>query len=198
MTRPRPLLAVSLTWAVPAALFIAACGGDAASNDDSSGNKQAATGPTCTSMDTTPVGLAVLDYITTADPHPQRYLTAAGTDSAVPDDGFKVLQNKGPTYFYSSDPKAQAQIKDKLASVGPYASLLVVYKGKAEADNGNTVTVTLAGHYVGGEHDGKTAPVRQITVRCDSAGWRLPSSKTAPGKPATPAAANADSTGATK
>lgn len=197
MTRPRPLLAASLTWAVPAALFVAACGGDAASDDDLSGNKQATIGPTCTSVDTTPVGLAVLDYITTANPHPQRYLSAAGTDSAVPDDGFKVLQNKGPTYFYSSDPKAQEQIKEKLASVGPYASLLVVYKGRADADNGNTVTVTLAGHYVGGEHDGKAAPVRQIIVRCDSTGWRLPSAKTAPGTPAAPAAPAGDSAGAT-
>lgn len=194
MTRPRPLLAASLTCAVPAALFIAACGGETASKNDSSGNKQAATGPACTSVDTTPVGLAVLDYITTATPHPQRYLSAAGTDSAVPDDGFKVLQNKGPTYFYSSDPKAQEQIKEKLASVGPYASLLVVYKGKAEADNGNTVTVTLAGHYVGGEHDGKVAPTRQITVRCDSSGWRLPSSKTAPAAPAAPTTDSAGDT----
>lgn len=183
MNRSRPLLAVALTWAVPAALLMAACGGDAASTDDTSGNKQAATGPTCTSVDTTPIGLAVLDYITTADPHPQRYLSAAGTDSAVPDDGFKVLQNKGPTYFYSSDPKAQEQIKEKLASVGPYASLLVVYKGRTEAENGNAVTVTLAGHYVGGEHDGKVAPTRQITVRCDSSGWRLPSSTTMPTVP---------------
>ena len=88
-------------------------------------------------------------------------------------------------------------IKEKLASVGPYASLLVVYKGRADADNGNTVTVTLAGHYVGGEHDGKAAPVRQIIVRCDSTGWRLPSAKTAPGTPAAPAAPAGDTAGAT-
>jgi hypothetical protein len=66
--------------------------------------------------------------------------------------------------------------------------MLVVYKGKKESDNGNTVTVTLGGHYIGGEHEGKAAPVREITVRCDSTGWRLPSSVTKPAAPvATPA-----------
>lgn len=150
-----------------------------------SGNKQAATGPACVSVDTTPVGLAVLDYITAADPHPQRFLSAVGTDSALPEDGFKTLQDKGPTYFYTSEPKGQAQVKAKLADAGPYASMLVVYKGKTEAENGNAVTVTLGGHYVGGEHDGKVSPVRQITVRCDSTGWRLPASATPP-KPAAP------------
>jgi hypothetical protein len=179
-TRPRPLLATLLTLVMPFTLLAAACGGDPSSKRSAGGNNQAATGPACSTVDTTPVGLAVREYITTASPTPQRYLSAAGTDSALPEDGFKVLQDKGPTYFYSSDPKAQQAIKEKLASVGPYASLLVVYKGKTEENDGNVVTVTLGGHYVGGEHDGKEAPVRQFRVTCDSTGWRLPSSRTLP------------------
>ncbi|MCO4101137.1 hypothetical protein [Gemmatimonas sp.] len=190
MTPTRPFLAASLTLTVPLALLFAACGDGTPSKDPASGNKQAATGPTCVSLDTTPVGLAVLDYITAADPHPQRFLSAVGTDSALPDDGFKTLQDKGPTYFYTSDPKGQAQVKAKLESAGPYASMLVVYKGKIEAENGNAVTVTLGGHYVGGEHEGKVAPVRQITVRCDSTGWRLPKPITPPAKSAAPATAD--------
>lgn len=176
-------------WSPPSRLCVlslavlAACGGDPAARRGDSAAAALAAGPTCVSRDTTAVGLAVLDYITTASPHPQRYLSAAGTDSAVPEDGFKMLQNKGPTYFYSSDAKAQQQIKEKLASVGPYASLLVVYHGKTEADNGNTVTVTLGGHYVGGEHDGKPSPTRQITVRCDSTSWRVPDALKAPNAP---------------
>jgi hypothetical protein len=168
----RPYLAATLTALVPLTLLAAACG-DGGAARKAADSAALAAGPTCASPDTTPVGLAVRAFITTATPTPQRYLSAAGTDSAVPDDGFKVLQEKGPTYFYSSDPKAQEQIKAKLASVGPYASLLVVYRGKTEADNGNTVTVSLGGHYVGGEHDGKEAPTRQFTVRCDTTGWRL-------------------------
>lgn len=159
---------------------LAACGGSPKDQAAAESNNQTATAPACTSRDTTPVGLAVLDYIKAASPTPQRYLTAAGTDSAVPDDGFKVLQDKGPTYFYSSDPKAQQQIKDKLASVGPYASLLVVYRGTDEADNGNRLTVKLGGHYVGGEHDGKPATERRIEVLCDTAGWRLTAPSKAP------------------
>ncbi|MFO0094327.1 MAG: hypothetical protein ACK54K_08480 [Gemmatimonadaceae bacterium] len=173
ISRPRPFLAAMLTGLVPLTVLVAACGDGATTRKAAADTAALAAGPQCVSPDTTPVGLAVRAFITTATPTPQRYLSAAGTDSAVPDDGFKVLQDKGPTYFYSSDPKAQAQIKAKLASVGPYASLLVGYRGKTETDNGNTVTVSLGGHYVGGEHDGKDAPTRQFTVRCDTTGWRL-------------------------
>lgn len=194
--RPRPLLAATMTLTVPTVLALAACGGggDAGAKDDA-GNNQAATGPACASSDTTPVALAVLDYITGADPFPQRFLSAVGTDSAVPDDGFKVLQDKGPTYFYSSDPKLQAQVKEKLISAGPYTSLLVVYKGKTESDGGNTVTVSLAGHYVSGEHDGKAAAPRQVVVQCDTSGWRLPNPSKKPGS--APGAATPAGTGAT-
>jgi hypothetical protein len=174
----------------------AACGAGAKDGGADNGKAQVAAGPSCTSRDTTPVSLAVLDYIKSASPTPQRYLSAYGSDSAVPDDGFKVLQDKGPTYFYNSDPKAQQQLKDKLASVGPYATLLVVYRGKDEANNGNLVTVKLGGHYVGGEHDGKPAQEKQIAVRCDSTGWRLTAPSPVPGAPAAgkPAAAAAAGT----
>jgi hypothetical protein len=180
MTRTRTRTS-SLVLAVLLATMAGACGGGAGDQTADRGNKQAAAAPACSSRDTTPVGLAVLEYIKSAVPTPQRYLSAAGTDSAVPDDGFKVLQDKGPTYFYTSDPKAQQQIKDKLASVGPYASLLVVYRGTQETNDGNTVTVSLGGHYVGGEHDGKEAATRSIQVQCDSSGWRVAATQSAAG-----------------
>ena len=104
---------------------------------------------------------------------------------------FKVLQDKGPTYFYTSDPKGQAQVREKLELSGPYASLLVVYRGSAEADNGNTVTVTLGGHYVGGEHDGRVAEDRAIAVRCDTTGWRLVSPTVPPADTTLPPQADA-------
>lgn len=166
-----------------------ACGGAPKDEPRAAGNEQAAAGPACVSVDSTPVALAVLDYIKAASPLPQRYLSAYGTDSAVPEDGFKVLQAKGPTYFWNGDPKAQAQVKTKLADVGPYTTMLVIYRGKTESDNGNTVTVNLRGHYVGGDHDGKTSPDRAIEVRCDSTAWRLTSPQAPTGKPkAAPAA----------
>lgn len=166
------LLAIAIASAV-------ACGGTPKDQASSAGNKQAA-GPTCASVDTTPVTLAVLDYIKNARPTPQRYLSAYGTDSAVPEDGFKALLAKGPTYYWNDNPKAQEQVKKKLADVGPYATLLLVYRGKDEADGGNTVNVKLGGHYVGGEHDGKPAVERAIQVHCDSTGWRLTATQTPP------------------
>lgn len=201
--RSRPAVARSAVIAIPLSFTLLACG-DASSRDSASrgaasrenadGNAtQAITGPQCVSLDTTPVGLAVREFITTTTPTSQRYLSAAGTDSAVPEDGFKVLQEKGPTYFYSSDPKAQAQIKDKLASVGPYASLLVVFKGKTESENGNAVAVSLSGHFVGGDHDGKAVPMRTIQVRCDSTGWRVTSTATPPSGAAPTAPISPDS-----
>jgi hypothetical protein len=176
-------LALAITAPIVSAL--AACGGT--SEKAAAEAKTVATGPNCTSRDTTAVAVAVRDYITNARPTPQRFLNAAGTDSALPDDGFKVLQDKGPTYFYTSDPKGQAQVRERLEYSGPYASMLVVYRGKTEADNGNMVTVTLGGHYVGGEHDGKVADNRSIAVRCDTTGWRLASPTPPPPSDAAPA-----------
>ncbi len=159
--------------------LLAGCG---AGGSDAAADKEAAAQIVgCTSIDTTAVGVAVREYITTAMPTPQRYLSAAGTDSAVPEDGFKVLQDKGPTYFYGGDSVAQRKIREKLESVGPYASLLVLFKGKTETDGGNTVAVQLAGQYIGGEHEGKRGALKTITVRCDSTRWKVATTTVEPG-----------------
>lgn len=151
---------------------LAACGGG--SGDQQSAGADTSDRP-CVSGDTTAVGRAVYEFITTQRPTPQRFLSAAGTDSGVPEDGFKILQGKGPTYFYTSDPKGQAQVREKLDLAGPYTSLLVVYHGKTEADAGLQVAVTLGGHYIGGEHEGTVAPTRTITVRCEGGQWKTTS-----------------------
>ncbi len=161
----------------------AACSGGDRAGSASDGKEQAAgAAPTvsCTSADTTPVSLAVREFIAKAEPTPQRFLSAFGTDSAVPEDGFKVLQDKGPTYFYSADPTQQKKILDKLAVAGPYASLLVVYRGQTASDSGRAVDVRLAGQYVGFENDGKKLPTKRFAVRCDSTGWKIASSAEEP------------------
>ena len=171
-------------------LLLGACGDGGAKDRDTGGQRtdnMATAQSLCAGRDTTALRVAVLDYITTADPRPQRFLSAFGTDSALPDDGFKSLQDTGPTYYYNDNPKNQAQVRARLDVAGPYATMLVVYKGRTETDNGNTVTVTLGGHYVGGEFEGRVAPVRAITVRCDSTGWRLPSPVSKPAVPPAPA-----------
>ncbi len=170
----------ALLFALFASSLAAGCGsaGDSGATSKSAKN---ASGSACVSTDTTPVSLAVRDYISSAFPTPQRYLSAAGTDSALPEDGFKVLQEKGPTYFYGGDSISQRKIREKLASVGPYASLLVLFRGKSEADGGNSVTVQLAGQYIGGEHEGKRAPLKRYAVRCDSTRWKIATSNVEPG-----------------
>ncbi|MES2524975.1 MAG: hypothetical protein V4617_19920 [Gemmatimonadota bacterium] len=167
-----------------------ACGGasgDGAANGSTNGKERAeadATGDglaACAKSDTTPVSLAVRDYVTRAMPSAQRFLSAVGTDSALPDDGFRVLQDKGPTYFYSSDTTAQRKIREKLAEVGPFGSLLVVYRGQTAAADGRSVDVRLGGHYVGGQHDGKQLATKRFSIRCDSTGWSIASSAEEPG-----------------
>lgn len=174
-------VATLLTASGPALFLVAACAGGTPADRASLADSAAAAGPSCVSPDTTPVGLAVLDFITTAQPLPKRFLSAAGTDSAVPDDGFKVLQDKGPTYFYSSDTVAQRKIREKLEEVGPYPSMLVVFRGTTEGEQGKTVTVRLGGHYVGGDDHGKVAATRSYDVTCEPAGWKVAASKTEAG-----------------
>jgi hypothetical protein len=181
---------VGLLLGFAAACGTAACGGDSASGEradaKTGGKEQAAragagTAPACANADTAALALAVLDFITKATPSAQRYLNAVGTDSAVPEDGMKVLQDKGPTYFYSSDTSAQRQIRNKLAVDGPWASLLVVYRGQSATDDGNGVDIRLGGHYVGGEHDGKVHATKRYGVRCDSTGWTIATTAEEPG-----------------
>ena len=169
----------ALLFAVSASTLAVGCG--SAGENGAKKLAKSESGSTCVSTDTTPVTLAVRDYISTASPTPQRYLSAAGTDSALPEDGFKVLQEKGPTYFYGGDSISHRKIREKLASVGPYASLLVLFRGRSEADGGNSVTVKLAGQYIGGEHEGKRAPLKSYAVKCDSTRWKIATSNVEPG-----------------
>jgi hypothetical protein len=115
--------------------------------------------------------LAVLDYISTADPRPQRFLSPSGTDSAISDDGFKVLQDKGPTFFYTGSEAALKKLRDKLEYDGPYPSMLVVLRNHEKAADGSTESVTLAGHYVANADHGKVSPPKTYSFRCDSARW---------------------------
>lgn len=173
----RPSFRVIFAVTIPVVSALAACGGGSGDQRSAAAGKGELS---CVSQDTTAVGLAVYEFITTQRPTPQRFLSAAGTDSGVPEDGFKILQGKGPTYFYTSDPKGQAQVREKLDLAGPYTSLLVVYRGKTETDNGRSVAVTLGGHYIGGEHEGKVADTRTITVQCEGTRWKVAPASAAP------------------
>jgi hypothetical protein len=129
--------------------------------------------PPCASVEGSVVGPAVLAYITARhDPTPQRFLFAAGTDSALPDPGVVALQDKGPTYMYPPNPSQRAVVRAKLAKAGPWASLLVSYRGVRLTDSTHAV-VRLGGVFVGGKTDGIVAPDQSVSFTCESGEWRL-------------------------
>lgn len=149
---------------------LAACGGKPAA--DGASDKTAETVSACAEISPNAPYVGFLSYIKEASPTPQRFLSAAGTDSAAPEDGFRAMQDKGPSYFYGGDDAAKEKLKEKLASVGPYASLLIVYRGETKSATGDTITYALGGHYVGGEHDGKKAISRNVIVACADSAWK--------------------------
>jgi len=121
------------------------------------------------------VGAAVASYVKQVKPKPERFLVSAGTDSAVGDAGLVALQDKGPTYLFPGDPALQVQVRAQLHEKGDYTTLLVVRHGATTGDK-KSATVRLAGHYVGGEENGKVAGARSVTLSCDSAGWHVTTS----------------------
>ena len=160
---------------------LVACGGGNTGDAAKATPLAAAPGVTkCSGIGESPVAVAVRDFIRNAAPPPQRFLTAAGSDSAVPEEGFKVLQDKGPSFYYSADTVAQRKMRAKLEGDGPYASMLVVYHGTTAAPPGDSVTVSLGGHYVGGVQHGTVSPTRQIRVACDTSGWKVVAAEAKP------------------
>jgi hypothetical protein len=159
-----------------AGALIAACSGSA--RDQRGTGKTAATSATtpgaCRATVDDAVGLAVTDYVKAAKPKPERFLVAAGTDSALGDAGLTALQDKGPTYLFPGDPALQATVRSQLHEKGDYTTLLVVRRGAIA--QGGMATVLLAGHYIGGETDGQHAATRSFTFACDTAGWHLKTS----------------------
>ena len=154
------------------ATLAGACGGG--SGDDGSAPRtprEALLQAACRGGGERTLELAVAEYVKQATPKPQRFLTAPGTDSALPDPGVRVLQDKGPLYYYPADPAQQAAVRAQLRDKGDYTTLLVVPRGSNVGERAGTIR--LGGHFVGGEEDGRSAGDRSYAFTCDSAGWRL-------------------------
>ena len=120
---------------------------------------------------------ALTHYMAGVMPTPRRFLNAAGTDSALPERVLEAVQDKGPTYFYPGDEAGRQVVLAKLKDAGPWATLLVVWRGN-EVQNDSTVVIRLAGHYVGGDEDGQAAPQKSLTFACDTMPWRFVRSST--------------------
>ena len=154
-------------------IFALACGSDPQASKDAADATAASKIASCNRGDTTATYVAFREFIKLTVPTPQRFLTAAGTDSAAPEDGFRAMQDKGPSYFYGGDSVAMRKIREKLASVGPYASLLIVHRGTQRSAQGDTVTVQLGGHYIGGALEGKGADDKTVVVVCADERWKV-------------------------
>ena len=153
--------------------LLAACGGGAKDAGDGAPRtpREALIQAACREGEVRTLQLAVAEYVKQVTPKPERFLTAAGTDSALPDPGVQVLQDKGPLYYFPGDPAQQANVRAQLHEKGDYTTLLVVPRGSTVA--ARSASVRLAGHFVGGEEDGRAAGERNYAFACDSAGWRM-------------------------
>jgi hypothetical protein len=168
--RWQPLVAASLTAA------LVACGGaperqSAASDEPPPPDPATA----CLAATPTPVALAVTDFIGAAEPKPERFLTAATTDSALPQAAEAVVSRKGPLFFWLPDPAMQAQMRAKLEGDGPWTNMLVVVREQADRGDG-TWTVRVGGRYVGGTLHGTESPEKAYTVSCiigDPSAWKV-------------------------
>lgn len=162
LVQPRRFPAV-LLLAVATAVVIACSGGAGGSSSAAASCRQSPDSATWT---------AVLKYIKDAVPYPQRFLSAALTDSALPDVGVSALQEKGPTYFFPPDSAGRMKVRTKMDDVGPYTSLLVAWHGMSrEADT--AVVVRLGGRYIGGKFEGTVAPPKVYRFRCTDGRWTI-------------------------
>lgn len=142
-------------------LTITGCGGDAGRGAAAS----ACAEPSPSEL----LDSAVRSYIAGRSPTPLRFLTAVGTDSAMPNAGMLVLQDKGPTYLFPADSTSQAKVRERLNEAA-WASLLVTYHG-IESTGEDAATVRLGGTWVSGELDGQSAGHEDVGFICREGSW---------------------------
>lgn len=112
---------------------------------------------------------AVGSYLDGRQPRPLRFLNAAGTDSAMPEAGMRVMQSRGPTYLYPPDSAAQAKVRERLEEAA-WPSLLVTYYG-IERTGATETVVRLGGTWIGGELHGQSAGSEDVQLLCRTGRW---------------------------
>src|SRR5690606_627152 len=115
------------------------------------------------------LGPAVRAYLDGREPRPLRFLSAAGSDSAMPNAGMLVLQDRGPTYFYPPDSAGRETVRQRLGETY-WPSLLVTYHG-VEREGDESANVRLGGTWISGEMDGESAGYEDVGFLCRSGRW---------------------------
>jgi hypothetical protein len=159
----RILRVLTLAWA---AYAVIACG---------DGRQSPRLSSNCADPTAALVPAAMDTYLASVLPKPQRFLIAAGTDSALPAAAESRLQRVGPTFIFPADTILQRRVLRRLDSIAePYGdlpTLLVTYRG-VQRSNPHRAIVRFGGHFLGGANDGKVAH-RTVQFVCETARWNV-------------------------
>ena len=129
----------------------------------------------CADPTTALVAPAIDAYVRSVTPKPRRFLTAPGTDSALPRAAEARLQHFGPTYVFPADSALRQRVLARLDSIaedyGDMPTLLVTYRSVERAGEHRAV-VRLGGYFMSGSPRGSVAH-RAVQFVCDTARWNV-------------------------
>ena len=146
---------------VAAALILTACSGGE--------GKKTSSGVACREPTDSATWKAIIAYTKSANPYPQRFLSAATSDSALPDVGIAALQDRGPTWLFPPDSAGRTKVRDRLND-GIANTLLVYWHGvRQEADT--AIAIRLNGRYIGGAREGTLSPSAVYRFTCPDDRW---------------------------
>ena len=152
-----------VAFAVALVLAAACSGGD---------GKKASSGAACRQSADSATWRAVIAYTKGSNPYPQRFLSAALSDSALPDVGVEALQDRGPTWFFPPDSAGRTKVRNRMDEGITYTTLLVAWHGLTrEADT--AVVVRLGGRYIGGKFEGTVGRAMAYRFECPDGRWVL-------------------------
>lgn len=148
---------------VAAALMLAACSGGE--------GKKTSTGVVCRQSKDSATWRAVVAYAKSSDPYAQRFLSAASSDSALPDVGLEALQDRGPTWLFPADSAGRTKVRDRLND--GVANTLLVYWHGTRPEGDTAMAITLSGRYIGGKYEGTIAKSKVYRFTCPDDRWVL-------------------------
>jgi hypothetical protein len=162
----------SRTDPVVVALLVAtaaACGGG---GDGERGGRPSGSAIRCADPGDSVLYKAVSAYVRQLEPRPVRFVMAYTGDDALPSAARAAMQQIGPTFIWPSDTAQQARTRDMLRERGQFTTMLLSFKGM-ERTGRDEVVVRFGGTYIGGDLDGRQAPLGSVTFGCDRARWVL-------------------------